>query len=51
MSKKLDSNSVDWSSFNDDSCLSTRFNQDLLRAKLEINTALKDDFIKKIKAK
>lgn len=50
MSKKEDANSIEWSSGQDDSILSTHFDQNLLRAKSEMNTALKDNIMSKIRA-
>lgn len=47
--KKLDENSIEWSSGQEDSILSTRFDQTLLRAKMEMTGALKDNIMNKIK--
>lgn len=52
MSKKLDEKSIDWSSGNDGpACLSTRFDQDLLRAKNIMKGGMKNKLMEKIQAK
>lgn len=52
MGKKIDESMVDWSSGQDDGgALSTKFDQNLLRAKNEMKGQMKKNFLNKINSK